>query len=385
MFHDALPRELGGRTALERFDCQIKSGVIACLEILNENEVHKVYCEFHDDVVVQRKLNDSLTYDFIQVKTRKNIGEPWGLNDLFGINTQKGGSLTAKTLHESFIGKLLQHITQFGKECNSVIFQTNVALDKNISELKDCFKNGDLSNKWAQLLSVSYSEAFSREGQEITEEKIVENFKKLKFEEDVSYLKLVSSTYHSEVRSKIYEFSEIDLRHREAEEITIKLEDLVFRKSKEPLKNFSYEEIEKITSIGIEDLLKVLAISRDAYLALKSGGDEKAIRNASIIQRTLEAAGVSQESIAYCSECKIKWDVWVRESQLDFLDVEGIKGIIEKQLNIIIDVNNKLKLAELSAAVKSAIKDLERDELIFDLNRDQVLGAFFSQIVKLKS
>lgn len=385
MFHDAPPRELGGRTALERFDCQIKSGVIACLEILNENEVQKVYCEFHDDVVVQRKLNDNLMYDFIQVKTRKNIGEPWGLNDLFGINTQKGGSLTAKTLYESFIGKLLQHISKFGKECNSVVFQTNVALDNNISELKDCFRHGDLSNQWAQLLLNNYSEAFSGKDQGINKDDIVESFKKLKFEEDVSYLKLVNSTYHSEVRSKIYEFSEIDLRHREAEEIIIKLEDLVFRKSKEPLESFSYEEIEKITSIGIEDLLRVLAISNDAYLALKSGGDEKAIRNASIIQRTLEAAGVSQKSIAYCSECKIKWDAWVRESHLNFLDVEGIKGIIEKQLNVIIDVNNKLKLSELNAAVKAAIKDLERDELIFDLNKDQVLGAFFSQIVKLKS
>ncbi len=385
MFHRMRPREQGGRTALERFDCQIKSGVIACLEILNEDEVQKVYCEFHDDVVVQRKLNSKSTYDFIQVKTQEDIREPWGLNKLFGINTQKGGSLTTTKLHNSFAGKLLQHVILFGKECNSVVFQTNVVVDKKVVELITSLKNGKLDNKWAQLLLSKYNETFSNDDTEFTQKEIIEQLNKLHIQEDVPYLKLGNNTYHSEVHSRIYEYSEIDLRQREAREIIIKLEDLVFRKSKEPLKDFSYKEIEDKTCIGISDLLNVLAISRDAYLALKRGGDAKAIRNASIIQRTLESAGVSQDSIAYCSQCKIDWDLWVRESCLDFLDVEGISGIVKEELGKIIDIEHKLKLKDLRKAVAVVMENLKKEKLLFDLNKDQVLGAFFSQIVKLKS
>ncbi|MDO6514298.1 dsDNA nuclease domain-containing protein [Neptuniibacter sp. 2_MG-2023] len=269
MFHQLQPREQGGRTALERFDCQIKSGVIACLEILNEDEVQKVYCEFHDDVVVQRMLDSQITYDFIQVKTQENIRDLWSLNKLFGINTQQGGSLTAKKLQDSYIGKLLQHVTRFGNECHSVIFQTNIVADKKVVELIECFEKGEIQYKWAQLLVNTYNEAFAESGEEYSEEEIIEHFNKLDFQEDVSYLKLGSSTYFMEANSRIYEFSEIELRPVEAKEIIIKLEDLVFRKSKRPLTSFSFDEIEDKTSIGIDDLLNVLAISRDAYLALK--------------------------------------------------------------------------------------------------------------------
>ena len=385
MFHQLQPREQGGRTALERFDCQIKSGVIACLEILNEDKVKKVYCEFHDDVVVQRMFDSQVAYDFIQVKTKENVRELWNLNKLFGINTQQGGSLTAKKLHDSYIGKLLQHVTRFGEECHSVVFQTNIVADEKVVELIECFANGEVQSKWPQLLLGSYNEAFAEGEEEYSEVEIIEHFNKLDFQEDISYLKLGSSTYHMEAHSRIYEFSEIDLRAVEAKEIIIKLEDLVFRKSKEPLNKFSYDEIENKTAIGIDDLLNVLAISRDAYLALKNGGDAKAIRNASIIQRTLESAGVSTNAITYCSQCKIKWDVWVRESRLDFLDTEGIAGIIEAELNKIIDVQHKLKLRDLRTAVDLAMVELKKEILLFDLNKDQVLGAFFSQIVKLKS
>lgn len=385
MFYKQRPREQGGRTALERFDCQIKSGVIACLEILNEDEVQKVYCEFHDDVVVQRKLDNKTTYDFIQVKTQEDIREPWGLNKLFGINTQKGGTLTATKLTNSFAGKLLQHVNMFGEECSSLIFQTNIVVDKKVFELMASFGSEQNDNKWAQLLLSNYNGAFNNGGIALTQKEIVQHFNKLHFQEDVPYLKLRNNTYHSEVHAKIYEYSEIDLRQREAREIIIKLEDLVFRKSKEPLKDFSYEEIEDKTSICISDLLNVLAISHDAYLALKSGGDAKAIRNASIIQRTLESAGVSQKSIAYCSQCKVYWDLWVRESSLDFLDVEGISGIVEEELRKIIDMEHRLKFIDLRKAVEAVMNNLKKENLLFDLKKDQVLGAFFSQIVKLKS
>ncbi len=385
MFHIHLPREQGGRTALERFDCQIKSGVIACLEILDENEVQKVYCEFHDDVVIQRLMNGELIYDFIQVKTQENVRDLWGLNKLFGFNTQKGGSLTPQKLQSSFIGRLLQHVVKFGKECNSVVFQTNIVVDKDVAILKKCFEDGNAKDKWVKLLLSCYNEAFADIGQKFSEEEIIEHLNRLVIQEDVSYLKLVNSTYHSEAHSRIYQFSEIELRHIEAREIILKLEDLVFRKSKTPLKEFSYEEIEEKTSIGIDDLLNILAISRDAYLTLKRGGDPKAIKNASIIQRTLESAGVTQDSIAYCSKCKIEWDVWVRESHLDFLDVEGIAGIIEEELEKIVNIEHKLKLKDLRGAVEIAMQNLEKKGLLFDLSKDQVLGAFFSQIVKLKS
>lgn len=385
MFHIHLPREQGGRTALERFDCQIKSGVIACLEILDENEVQKVYCEFHDDVVIQRLMNGELIYDFIQVKTQENIRDLWGLNKLFGFNTQKGGSLTPQKLQSSFIGRLLQHVVKFGKECNSVVFQTNIVVDKDVAILKKCFEDGNAKDKWVKLLLSCYNEAFADIGQKFSEEEIIEHLNRLVIQEDVPYLKLVNSTYHSEAHSRIYQFSEIELRHIEAREIILKLEDLVFKKSKTPLKDFSYEEIEEKTSIGIDDLLNILAISRDAYLTLKRGGDPKAIRNASIIQRTLESAGVTQDSIAYCSKCKIEWDVWVRESHLDFLDVEGIAGIIEEELEKIVNIEHKLKLKDLRGAVEIAMQNLEKKGLLFDLSKDQVLGAFFSQIVKLKS
>ena len=70
---------------------------------------------------------------------------------------------------------------------------------------------------------------------------------------------------------------------------------------------------------------------------------------------------------------------------MDFLDVEGITGIVETELNKIIGIEHKLKLMDLRKAVKLVMEELEKETLLFDLNKDQVLGSFFSQIVKLKS
>lgn len=74
--HDVAPRETAGRDTILRYTYQFRAAGHACLQILEDNEIDFVYCDYHDDYVVRRSKDGVQTYQFHQVKTKKNKKPP---------------------------------------------------------------------------------------------------------------------------------------------------------------------------------------------------------------------------------------------------------------------------------------------------------------------
>jgi len=383
------PREQNGRDSFSRYKAQIRSAAIACLSILEGQNVDRVYCDLHDDFVVRVKNSDSYSYIFYQVKTKGKVNHNWKLNEVFGLKAtaKKPESHDSIKISDSFVGKLLLHTVNFDDYCNRIVFQTNVHIGDEIDKLLTDIEKKEFSNKFVKVIIDRFNECFGHESDEIFSiDEIKDKLSKLKFETDVQYLKEGGDDFEPLAREKIYKFSEVDLTREDTKEILLKLIDLVEKKSSGVISDFNQESIEQEAGISIDDLLSILSISKDAYLALLEGGDPKAIKSISIIQRALSNSGAGQAQVEYCSRCKTEWDVWVRNnrhstSELDLnIIFSGIKQVLSSSL-----VNGAVSLRSLKAPIEALLVDLKDDEIIFDLNENIIIGGVFSELVKGKA
>jgi hypothetical protein len=384
------PREQSGRDSFSRYRAQVRSAAMASLSILEGEDIDRVYCDLHDDFVVRKNTASGYSYVFYQVKTMGKQNHNWTLNELFGLkSTLKDQSKQSTVkIKDSFIGKLLLHTVVFDQYCNSVVFQTNIHNANDVENLLKDIESGEFQNKFSEVLISRFNGCFPDEiATELSSNEIKERLSKVKFETDVQYLKNGDDNFEPLARDKIYKFSEVDLEHAESKEILMKLLELVGRKSSGVISELTSDSIEKFAGISIDDLLSILSISKDAYDNLLKGGDSKAIKSASIIQRTLTAAGAGTEEVEYCSRCKTNWDLWVRKNRHVILEFElqSITSQIKQLLNGSTQGGNSINLAKLNKPIKKLVRELTAEEQIYDLNAELLLGGFFAELVKGKS
>lgn len=385
------PREQNGRDSFSRYRAQARSAAIAALSILEGQEVDRVYCDFHDDFVVRRNdEHGDVSYIFYQVKTKGKQNHNWSLNEVFGLNTKikDQSKQSADSIKISFVGKLLLHTVVFDKHCNQVVFQTNIHNDDEVIELLNDIESGSYTNKYSKILLGSFNSLFPDQiPTGLTPDEIKKQLAKLRFETDVQYLKDGEENFEPVAREKIYTFSEVDLGHDETKEILMKLLELVEKKSSGVIAKLTKESIELQAGIAIDDLLSILSISRDAYAILINGGDVKAIRSASIIQRTLLASGAGMEQVEYCSKCKTEWDVWLRKNRhvLPPLDLNTITSKVLLLLLNATQSGNAVSLINLRMPIKQLLDDLRSENLLHDLTDNLIVGGIFSELVRGKS
>lgn len=381
------PREQDGRDSFGRYRAQVRSAAIASLSILENKNIDRVYCDLHDDFVVRSVDKNGIGYLFYQVKTKGKSNHNWTVNELFGLKEKlkdQSKQSTAK-IKESFVGKLLLHTVVFDEYCNTVVFQTNIHNSDQVSAMVEDVESGTFENKFIQVLLDRFCECYPEEiNESLTLDDVKHRISKLKFETDVQYLKQGDDNFEPIAKEKIFRFSEVDLGYLETKEILNKLLELVSKKSSGKITEWNQEAIEKQAGIAIDDLLKVLSISKDAYYALLNGGDGKAIKSASIIQRMLESGGVSQEAVKYCSDCKTQWDGWYRENrhiipEIDLLSILGrVRSMIKKERMHA----GSLCIADLRTPIKQLLKTLAQEEIAYDLDENTLLGAVFSELIK---
>jgi len=380
------PREQAGRDSFARYKAQVRSAAIASLSILDGGEIDRVYCDLHDDFVIRLNKKGKYLYIFYQVKTHGKKNHNWTVNEVFGINTKTKDQSNEK-IKDSFAGKLLIHTVNFGDNCHAVVFQTNIHLHDSLEKMIEDIEEESFSNVFVKELLERFNECFSADAATgISDETAKSSLKKLKMDTDVLYLKEGSNNFEPVVRDKIYEYSEVDLSHDEVREMLFKLVDLVERKSSGVINKITSESIEKLAGISIEDLLEILSISREAYRTLVNGGDVKALKSASIIQRTLMSGGATLEQVEYCSQCKIKWDEWVRKNRHVVSEID-IQTIISKirELLLACAAGGTIDFGSLRAPIQDLSADLKKDDLLYDLTNDELLGGVFSELVRGKS
>ena len=381
------PREQSGRDSFGRYRAQVRSAAMASLAILEGEDVDRVYCDLHDDFVVRKKNANGVSYLFYQVKTKGKQNHNWTVNELFGLKSRikdQSKQSTAK-VRDSFVGKLLLHTIVFDEYCNSVVFQTNIHNDDNIEALHKDITSGTFENKFTKVLIERFNELFPEEiDSKLSIESIKERLSKLEFETDVQYLKDGADNFEPLARSKIYDFSEVDLSLIEVKEILMKILDLVERKSSGVITDWTEDSIEKLAGISIDDLLAILSISKDAYKNLREGGDRNAIKNVSIIQRTLSGVGANDEQIEYCSRCKSKWDLWHRKNRhvIPEFKLQSITGEIRDLLYTINKKGDVIRFSDFHQPIQELVVSLDADGDLYDLNEDLILGGVFAQLVR---
>lgn len=377
-------REQNGRDSFSRYRAQARSAAMAALSILEGGKVDRVYCDLHDDFVLRIKSDDGFSYSFYQVKTKSKLNKSWTINEVMGLKVKAKKPEDHETLKikDSFVGKLLLHTVIFDTHCHSVVFQTNIHTDDNIDSILEDIEKGLFENKFSKVLIDRFIDCFG--GQDLPEDKIKEKLSRLRFETDVQYLKEKDNNFEPLAMDRIYRFSEIELERAELDEILLRLMELVQSKSEGIINDWTAESIEKNAGISVDDLLGILSISKEAYRYLLDGGDLKALKSASIIQRTLQRGGAGASEIEYCSRCKSEWDLWVRKNRhvIADLDLECIFSAVRSTLLSVKDCGGNFALHSIRTPIKDLESKLSKDGLLYDLNLDLIFGAFFSELVK---
>lgn len=377
VIHGIKTREENGRDTIKRFHAQFRAASLEVVKILENNSIDMVYCDYHDDFVVRENINEEYKYNFYQVKTKEKQNYLWNIKDLFGLHTRKK-EIDLSLIKDSFVGKMLLHTINFKSACTSITFLTNINLDDNVEIIKSDIVNDSFTDKNTLILIENFNKCFLTKDDAIIENKIKEHLKKLKFDTNNVYLlKDNSDDFYEKMRTKILKYSEIDLQYIESQEITDGLISLIEKKSRVKLSDLTKEELDDACGIDIEDILSVLSISKNAYYKLKEGGDNQAIKNASILQRTL--ADTVPENLEYCSKVKTDWDNWLRKNR-HILPAFELNELFA-ELDSVISKSSILESVSFKKLMHE-IKDLEQKIAIESLNKELLLGGALSFLVR---
>ena len=378
--HEVEPRENVGRETIARYQAQFRGAAFECLALLEDETLDRVYCDYQDDFVTRLNVEGNYVYNFFQVKTKGKLNYQWSVNDVLGVRKGAKTWEPAK-IADSYVGKLLIHTIRFENSCGNVVFITNVHLNDDLEGLRDAIKD-DSDNNYYKLLLESFNEALCPEAP-IEDQDIIERIKKLQLKSNVSYLDPHGDKFFSEARETIYKYSEIDLQHSECEGILNSLISLVERKSfGKLLEEIGESDLDDIAGVSLSEMLNILSISKAAYQSLKDSGDSQAIKNASIIHRLMSKAGASERMIEFVSDCKVQWDIWFRDKRhtIPEFDLNFILEEIEKNAAEWVKLGESLPL--LQSRINIVLSALDTEDLSTTLNRELLLGAVFSFLVR---
>jgi len=215
---------------------------------------------------------------------------------------------------DSFAGKLIIHTINFGKSCRSVVLQTNIQFHDNACKIAEALQEGEVQHKFAQHFFDKFGEIFP-EGNELNGSEIRTCLSKFRLEPGAPIVDVSGDNFLALAKDAVYRYSEVDLSYQEFVEIAEKLLALVHRKSLKKIGEVNEKTLVDAAGVTIYDLLDILAISRAGYESLVKGGDETALKTASILSRKLKDAGASEEMIEFLCRQKVLWDEWLRNKR----------------------------------------------------------------------
>jgi hypothetical protein len=225
------PSEQVGRDTFSRYRDQAKAAGLASLEILENGDIDKVYCEWHDDFVVRKNLSGKHKYTFFQVKTNHRRAYQWSINDIFGFFKKTPDEKISKNFKKSYAGKLLAHTIQFGDACEEVVFLSNTYLKDETAIFHAAIVASDTSHELYSKLIDSFKEVFSDPEKSIDDVLAGKLVKKFSYNEGADFLKINSDVIEALTLKYIFKFSEIELNYNEANQIIHSLFLLVEKKS----------------------------------------------------------------------------------------------------------------------------------------------------------
>ncbi|WP_214347234.1 dsDNA nuclease domain-containing protein [Pseudomonas congelans] len=379
--HEVRPREQSGRDTIDRFRAQFKAASLESLALLENGEMERVYCDIHEDYVVKHIVNSKSKYRFVQVKTKSKLNHQYTILEIFGLK-KKPKISPVHDLVGSFVGKLLLHVDEFGDACVSIEICTNVNFDDEVEKIYKEVKE-KLSPTQNTMALIEETKKLIPSLATKSNGDVIAFLSHLALTPRKQILNEEDDVFVSQASSQIFKYSEINLNPLEVKQIIIQLLSLIEDRSAVPLSSsITEKELDAKASVHLDDILDILCISRSAYYVLRAGGDDKAIKSVSILQRMLKRSGFSDDTVDTFAGFKCSWEAWYRTNRHDLLEFR-----LAVAKNKIIKIAGKIATGqidmgsiteEISNLTVQISKDLGRS----DISEELTFGAVLSELVK---
>lgn len=314
--YQILPREQVGAVTGERYEFQYHQAAADCLQVLDDTRVACVYCEWHDDYVIEAA--GVVSYRFHQVKTRSASQGPWTLNEFFGVKRsrgkpKKGAAQVGTATTDSIFGRLYDHVARFNNRCEWFVFVTDAGLASDFEALLNAARavanrsalRGDTAIELAKLHAALVL-AFPS----LTADNLFDFIKRLYVQEALGKLGDLKSC-RTLIGGRILEMSEVDLTMSEAQKIGADLVATVREKSHRVLGvlPITAAELRVVKGLVLDDVLRILSLSTEGYRELRSGGRNSVI-TLSRFDRLCKRSRVSEALIPDLCRLKTTWEAW---------------------------------------------------------------------------
>lgn len=343
--HQILPREQIGAVTGDRYDFQYHQAAADCLQVLDDKKVACVYCEWHDDYVIEAV--GVVSYRFHQVKTRSASYGPWKLNEFFGIKrppgkVKKGAPKAGTATTDSIFGRLYDHVSRFSDRCEWFVFVTDAGLASDFEALLNAARavadhsalSGDTAGEFAKLHAALLS-AFPS----LTADNLFGFIKRLYVQEALGKLGELKAC-RTLIGGRIHEMSEVNLTMSEAQKIGSDLVATVREKSHRVLHTppATMAELRAAKGFVLDDVLRILSLSSEGYRELKSGGRDSVI-TLSRLDRLCKRSGVTGVLVPDLCRLKTMWEAWwiAQRHGVNILDQIALKKECADALRVHVD------------------------------------------------
>ncbi|MCB9593517.1 MAG: DUF4297 domain-containing protein [Sandaracinaceae bacterium] len=406
-----VPREQVGPRTGAQYEFQYGEAALACLELLAQGTDACVYCEWHDDYVVERSGGQP-TYEFFQVKARSNKAGPWPMSEILGVvgkrpridvkqtapavarNPTKKKTVKSKprkplkpTVDVGIAERLLEHQRNFPGACAAFAFvSTHEATDDAFLALLTAAAavrsqpraGPSMLDPEAQALFAELLAAYQARDSTITSQDVWDLITRLRIE-NARGRPGQADVVIGLIGQRIYDLSEVDLQTTEQRRVAADLIARVRAKSHlvlpvQPLP--SEDEIRSSKAIAIDEVLSLLALSPSGYRELINGGSAN-VREYSRLHRLCKASGMDGPMIAAACRLRVNWLKWLSEHR-DTLTDDVIMEVRGRTKPLLDQLRNGMPTADLRTAAEATAGAFDAVRGLPHLDAQTVMGLVFA-------
>lgn len=405
---NTVPREQVGPATGAAYEFQYAEAALACLELLSDASAACVYCEWHDDFVVER--DGGTAYEFFQVKQRSQSEGPWPLSAILGVAGQrplpvipaatpapskpkpKAKPKPLRSAAAIGVGeRLLEHQRNFTDACAVFTFvsthdvTTDDAFYALVSAARAAHRQTcgirclpqEMQELFAEILAAYQTRNAATTADELWGLLGRLHFVRAKGRPDTPSVAI------GLMGQRILELSEVDLLASEQQRVATQLINLVRAQSHRVLETQplpSEADVRCAKTVGIEEVLLLLALSPEGFRELKSRGRD-AVVTLSRLHRLCRDSGLDEQSIQRFCELKVKWDTWLSDHR-DSITGDAI-ALVEAEASLLLRQlrasTSKTKYHDLHAdAVVATERLIQGNGVPPDLTVAHLIGLVFA-------
>lgn len=378
---------------------------MACLELLEEGPATCVYCEWHDDYVVEHHESSRCSYKFHQVKTRSDLKGAWSMFEVLGVRkpTEKAAppkkpakskKVTAPkapkpvklTLRPgtSIAMRMLDHHRKFKDACAlfMLVSPSDVAIDPMytlVQNAKSCGAPSALSPDELALFQ-GLLQAHQKRDSSISEGELWALIVRLQ-------IVLARSSENDPkvaiglMGQLIHDLSEVDVTITEQARIANALLSVVRERAHAKLDVLPGEdEVRARKSVSLPEVIKLIPLSVEGHERLRRG-ETTTVKSLSRLQRLCRASGIREELMVELCDLKLEWQAW--RSRVGDSLTKDVQGVLRARgmdlLNDLTRGTSRTRFQDLQQASEAAALELGRlSRMPGGLTSEIVMGLVFA-------